>query len=268
MEERLEALEQELLQVQKLAAIGIMASGIAHNLNGPLSVIVGYLDLMYSLHPELQELPLVLAQTERMKEIISNMMIKSRHEQDNHKRTVDINLLLQNELKFLEANLEFKNNIKKQYEFSRGLPLIYGVYSDFSQVFLNLINNALDAMVDSPVKSLQVCTRYDRDNIYVEIADTGCGLEMKEVEQIFKPFYSTKPPVGQNTPGRPCGTGLGLSSSQQLVTKYNGDMVVEGKPGEGAKFTVIIPIACNQNVKRQDLGAGETEQQATEICCV
>jgi PAS domain S-box-containing protein len=246
LEQQNEKLQDELLREQKLANIGMLASGIAHNLNGPLSVIVGYLDLLYARNPQLEEVPLVLAQAERMKEIISNMMMKSRHEQDTRKRAVDLNILLQEELKFLEANLYFKNNIKKQYEFTRGIPLIYGFYSDFSQAFLNIINNAIDAMVDSPRKHLYVKTYYDEQSIYVQIADTGCGLTPEEIDKIFAPFYSTKPPVGENQIGKPCGTGLGLSSTRELVRKYGGEILVDGKPGEGARFTVVYPIHINR----------------------
>lgn len=245
LEEKQRSLELKLIQEHKLSAIGILASGIAHNLNGPLSVIVGYLDLLYTRHPDLEEIPLVLAQTERLKEIISNMMIKSRHEQDVRNRPVNINILLQNELKFLEANLEFKHKINKQYEFAIGLPDIYGVYSDFSQSFLNIINNAVDAMAGSPVKNLHIKTDFDSENIYVEFRDTGCGLDPEEAHKFFNPFYSTKPPVGEGGPGRPTGTGLGLSSSYQFIKNYGGTILVRGKPGEGANFKVVIPIHEN-----------------------
>ena len=242
LQQKLKALEVELQQEKKLSAIGMQASGIAHNLNGPLAIIVGYLDLLGSLHPELQEIPLILSQAERMKEIIANMMIKSRHEQDTRMRSVDLNMLLQEELKFLESNLYFKNNVVKQYEFARDLPTVWGLYSDFSQIFLNLISNALDAMAESHTKKLQVATHRDADNIYVEISDTGHGLDPVEAPRLFSPFYSTKPPVGQAVEGEPCGTGLGLSSAAQLAAKYGGRILVDGKLGEGAKFTVVFPL--------------------------
>ncbi len=268
LEQQNEQLRGELLSEQKLATIGMLASGIAHNLNGPLSVIVGYLDLLYARNPQLEEVPLVLAQAERMKEIISNMMMKSRHEQDTRKRAVDLNALLQAELKFLEANLYFKNNIKKQYEFTRGIPLIYGFYSDFSQTFLNIINNAIDAMVDSPRKHLQVKTYFDEQSIYIQISDTGCGLTPEDIDKIFAPFYSTKPPVGENQVGKPCGTGLGLSSARDLVKKYGGEILVDGKLGEGARFTVVYPIHINrppQTPQSEETGRKEPAEAESVI---
>lgn len=260
LEEKQRALELKLLHEHKLSAIGFLASGIAHNLNGPLSVIMGYLDLLYSRYPDLNDIPMILAQTERMKEIITNMMIKSRHEQDTRKRPLNINTILQNELKFLEANLEFKHKIDKQYEYTPGLPDIYGVYSDFSQSFLNIVNNALDAMVDSPVKNLSVKTDFDPDNIYVEFNDTGCGLDPSEADRLFSPFYSTKPPVGEANPGRPTGTGLGLSSAFQLIKSYGGNIYVDGEPGVGAKFTVVIPIEQNLPPKESSAQARRIEE--------
>lgn len=245
LEEKQRSLELKLIQEHKLSAMGVLASGIAHNLNGPLAVIVGYLDLLYTQHPDLEEIPLILAQTERLKEIISNMMVKSRHEQDLRSRPLNLNTLLQNELKFLEANLDFKHKIDKQYEFAVGMPDIYGVYSDFSQCFLNIIDNAIDAMVDSPVRKLNIKTSFDDENIYVEFRDTGHGLDPHNVHKIFTPFYSTKPPVGEGHPDRPTGTGLGLSSSYQLIKDYGGTIEVEGKPGQGATFKVVIPIYRN-----------------------
>lgn len=256
------SLEDKLLREQKLSEIGILASGIAHNLNGPLSIIVGYLDLLYSRAGDLEEIPIILAQTERMRDIISNMMIKSRQEQDGRSRTLSLNTLLKNELKFLDANLNFKHNIEKQFEFAVGLPEIYGVYSDFSQSFLNIINNALDAMVDSPVKKLSVKTSFDRENITVEFKDTGCGLDPSDADKLFTPFYTTKPPVGEAEPGHPTGTGLGLSSTYQLIKKYHGTLLVDGSPGNGAHFTVLIPIKENQQPREAKETASDIQSEA------
>ncbi len=248
----LERLRCELAREQKLSAIGVLASGIAHNLNGPLSVIVGYLDLLFAKHPEMEEIPLILSQTERMKEIIATMMIKSRQDQDDRRRLINLNALLKNELKFLEANLYFKHQVEKVYDFDPGVPDIYGVYSDFSQCFLNLINNALDAMADSSVKRLTVRTRADADNITVEIEDTGCGLDPENIEKIFDPFFSTKPPVSEADGSRPTGTGLGLSTTRRIISEYRGTITADGSPGNGAKFTIVIPIAENQPPRDRD----------------
>jgi PAS domain S-box-containing protein len=246
LEEKQRALELKLIHEHKLSAIGILASGIAHNLNGPLSIIIGYLDLLYSRNPHIEEIPIILTQGERMKDIISNMMIKSRHEQDTRKKSINLNTLLQNELKFLEANLEFKHHIDKHYVFEPNLPNIYGIYSDFSQCFLNLINNAIDAMYDAPIKTLTVTTEFDNENLSVSFRDTGYGLDPKDMDKIFSPFYSTKPPVGEAGEGEPTGTGLGLSTAYQLIKAYGGSIEVDGARGKGTEFKVVIPIERNR----------------------
>ncbi|MCX6640333.1 MAG: ATP-binding protein [bacterium] len=237
------SLEANLMQAYKLASIGILASGIAHNLNGPLSVIVGYLDMLNSRMTDSPEISLILAQAERMKEIIATVMLKSRNAQEIRRRPLDLNEVISNELKFFEANLVFKHKIQKTCNLAEKLPEIEGVYSDFSQCFSNIINNAIDAMHLAPEKKLFVSTRSDEQNVYIEFKDTGVGLDPEESEKLFIPFYSTKAPFGESDSGKPTGTGLGLFSARQLLAKYGGKILVDGKPGQGAHFTVVIPIA-------------------------
>ncbi|MBU0518275.1 PAS domain S-box protein [bacterium] len=239
-------LREGLREAQKLSSIGVLASGIAHNLNGPLAVITGYLDLICSKNPDIEEIPLVLNQAERLKDIIANMMAKSRQEKDSRKKPINLNTLLKNELKFLESNLIFKHHIDKIYEFSPDLPDILGIYSDFSQCFLNIVNNALDAMNDSPVKRLAVKSWYDEKNIYIKIQDTGCGLDPEKAPLLFAPFYTTKPAVGETITDQPTGTGLGLSTTFQLIKNYSGKIEVDGAPGEGAAFSITIPLEPNR----------------------
>jgi signal transduction histidine kinase len=101
-------------------------------------------------------------------------------------------------------------------------------------------------MVDSKIKTLKVTTRCDDENVYVDITDTGHGLEPEEASKIFAPFFTTKPPVGEAREGRPTGTGLGLPSSVGLSAKYGGRIHVEGRRGVGATFTVVLPIEQNR----------------------
>jgi signal transduction histidine kinase len=107
-------------------------------------------------------------------------------------------------------------------------------------------------MVYSPVKKLHVNTRFDEENIYVEFRDTGYGLDPAEADNLFTPFYSTKPPVGEAQSGDPTGTGLGLSSTYQLINKYHGTILVDGSPNNGAHFTVVVPIKENQPSRKAE----------------
>lgn len=258
---RLEARQQEmhleLIQHAKLSSIGMLAAGIAHNMNVPLQGIINHIELLKMTRSDVPYLDDMLTQAQRIAAIINNMLFKSRQEQDQGMRELDLNQLLVEELTFLNADLEFKHRIVKDYQFEPNLPTIRGVYSDFSQALLNIIRNALDAMHNSPEKRLSVKTQVlPSREILVEISDTGCGIEPEHLKQIFNPFFSTKPPAGQQNGNEPAGTGLGLSSAYQLLKKYQVRYDVQSEVGKGTTFRVYIPLAgCSveESVKEDDL---------------
>ena len=244
---------RELEQAQKLESVGLLASGIAHNLNGPLSGIQGFTELLRVTHPELHELDVILKQTQKIKDIIRTLMIRARHQEEVDTRHIQLNELLRTELAFLEADLFFKHEIEKVYDFDDDLPEVRGVYGDFSQALLNIINNAVDAMYETPQKVLKVRTRHDDGCIKIEIEDSGTGMTEKVKERIFEPFFTTKPSMdGEQSEGRR-GTGLGLSGSRQLLARYDGKIEVQSQPGKGSTFRVVVPSeekaqgSCPQN---------------------
>ncbi len=246
MEGRQRLMERLLADERKLADIGMLAAGIAHNISSPLMVISGYTQLLKTKLTKMKEFDVILGQIDKISEITRNMMIKSRSEQDKGIKPIDINGLLQTELKFLEANLHFKSKVEKQYNLDPNIPKINGVYSDFSQAFSNIINNALDAMFNRPVRRLAVSTKKLANEIRITISDTGGGIPVENIERIFDPFFSTKPPVGDVKEGEPTGTGLGLSTSQQLITNYGGKISVESEPDVGTTFTITLPVIPSQ----------------------
>ena len=169
-------------------------------------------------------------------------MIRARHQEEVDARHIQLNELLRTELAFLEANLFFKHEIEKIYDFDSDLPEVWGVYGDFSQALLNIINNAIDAMYDTPQKVLKVRTRRDDGCVKVEIEDTGVGMTDKVKERIFEPFFTTKPSMdSEDSEGRK-GTGLGLSGSRQLLARYDGKIDVQSQTGKGSTFSVLLPI--------------------------
>jgi signal transduction histidine kinase len=170
--------------------------------------------------------------------IIENMMEKSHKAQRRELEQLDINHILRAELDFMEGNLDFKHNIAKDYQFDSNLPRVEGFYGDFSQTFMNLINNAIDAMYKSETRRLRVCTRHDSEYIYVDIEDTGCGIPEENRERIFEFAFTTKPVVSQN--GVPSGTGIGLFNGRHLMNRYGAEIKVKSQPGE-TTFTVQIP---------------------------
>ena len=242
MEERQRELEVELLKEQRLSFIGLLSSGIAHNVKNPLTIISGYIQLMKAEMPNRKELDNILQQVERIESIINNLMVKSRMEQKLEKCSLDLNELLTTELNFLEADSYFKNNVKKEYQFQAILPLIKSVYSDFSQGLLNIILNAIDAMHESKEKTLTIKTYSDDDFIYIEISDTGCGIPETDIPNLFTPFYTTKPSYIEEGTKRPKGTGLGLFSTYQILKPYGVKFDVKSEVGKGTAFKIKIPI--------------------------
>jgi signal transduction histidine kinase len=116
------------------------------------------------------------------------------------------------------------------------------MYSYISQVFYNLINNAMDSMWDRKVRELTIVTRQDESKVYMDIADTGCGIAPEDVSKLFDPFYTSKPAKGEEkTEGEPTGTGLGLYTCIELLKPFNGEIAISSNPGKGSVFTVVLP---------------------------
>ncbi len=260
-------LETQLVQAEKLSAIGRLAQGIAHNLLTPLTVIKGRTQLILEeardyfedelpallskmagrkleMPPHIaeiyenmrQELSAIERGSRTMQEIIDNLIYKSRREQEEHKQLVDINDLLWQELKFLDGDPRFKHYIEKVYNFYEEPLYIEGVYSDFSQSFSNLIKNAIDAMEGCEKPVLTITTRSDDEYVYIEFRDTGVGIPPENIPHLFEPFFTTKPING----GTLTGTGLGLYSCYQLLSPYGAQFEVKSKPGD-TTFTVKMP---------------------------
>lgn len=254
LEKKQREMELELMEKHKLASIGMLAEGIAHNLNTPLTGISGNalllresLDELYKGLPERAKLHYeeckkylerIINQANKMDVIIKNLLYKSRQEQEGGKQLIDINQLLREELQFLEADMRFKHEIRKIYNFDETIQPIEGVYSDFSQSFVNIIRNAMDAMYGQEKQELTITTRQDNDFIYVEIHDTGVGIKEEHIPKIFDPFFTTKPLTAPD--GRPTGVGLGLHSCYRLMEPYGVKFEVESKPGD-TTFIMKIP---------------------------
>ena len=246
----LRMMEIHLRQAQKLEAIGLLASGLAHNINSPLSAIVMTAEIAQTKYPEVSEFDDILQATARINEIVNNLMTKSRQEQTDTEMDIDINQLVKTELKFLEANLFFKHNVERNTQLADNLPTVQGLYSDFSQCFQNLVSNAIDAMSQSENCELIVYSRYDEasNRIILSIRDSGSGIARNDLQKIFEPFFTTKAHLHETDSGRPSGTGLGLSAVRQLLARYGADITVESELGKGSEFTVSIPVKTPSSI--------------------
>ncbi len=265
LEARQKEMQMEIMQHAKLSSIGMLAAGIGHNLNVPLQGIINHIELLKMTQDNIPYLDDILNQAQRISAIINNMLYKSRQEQDLEKRPIDLNQLLVEELKFLNADLVFKHRIKKEYQFDPNLPMVQGVYGDFSQSLLNIIKNAIDAMHDTPEKKLSVKTEACSDGkILIEIRDTGCGIPPEYQERIFDPFFTTKPVNGKQKGDEPSGTGLGLSSAYQLLKKYDARFEVLSRPGEGTIFRVYIPYKTENAPSADSTAEASGDQEPAE----
>jgi signal transduction histidine kinase len=177
-----------------------------------------------------------------MEDIITTILRKTREEHSLEERFIDLNAVLTEGLKFLDANPFFKHQVTKNIQLADSLPKIRGLYSDFSQSFNNVIKNALDAMRDSTTKTLTIRTWHDAAGLHVAVADTGKGIDPAMAKRLFQPFQSTKPLAGDEGPDRPGGTGLGLFMVRTLLKRYGARCSVESTPGEGTSFTISLPI--------------------------
>ena len=261
-EEHRRKLELEVMQQSRLSSIGLLTAGIAHNLRGPLTSLIGYISLMQNGHGEPEDVDKMMKMAGNMDNIINTMMVKSRRSQETQKSDINLSELLSAELSFLEADMEFKHRVKKEYDFQERLPPIHGVYSDFSQGLMNIVQNAIHAMHDSKTKKLTVKTSCDGENFYVSISDTGCGIPEEDIPQLFSPFFSTKQKLDAKKGDEPTGTGLGLYSSYHLLQTYSAKIDVESKVGKGTTFTVIFPLVESDEPQHVCAEEAETVQEA------
>ena len=233
--EELAAVQNTLVQSQRLASLGKLAAGIAHEINNPLGGILVLSSLVVEDlkddDPHRENLEEVIKQTMRCRDIVKGLLQFSRQE-EGKTEYVKVNDILNNTLSLIEKQALF-HNIEVVKNLDDELPYILGDNSQLQQVFINVILNAVQSMKE--IGTLTINTLYDKKNdmVVIEISDTGCGIAEESIDRIFDPFFTTKE-VGE-------GTGLGLSIAYGIVTKHHGRMRVKSKVGEGSTFTIKIP---------------------------
>ncbi|WP_319543268.1 ATP-binding protein [uncultured Pseudodesulfovibrio sp.] len=233
-------LGKELIQSQKVLALGEISTGIAHEINNPLNIILREVELLRMQlesppSPEEMEeiqdsLDSILGQVERCSEITHKLLDFARHRRPVS-QFADINLLMEDMLSLVERE-SGSDSIWIVRAFDDLLPMVKTDPPLLRQVFLNLLINAVQAMGKSGV--IFVSTFCEKNMVCIEVRDTGPGIPPEDIKRVFNPFYTTKPP-GE-------GTGLGLSVSLRIVNELGGTISVKSTAGEGASFTVRIPI--------------------------
>jgi PAS domain S-box-containing protein len=237
-------LEEQVLHSEKLAALGRLAAGVAHEIGNPLTSISTFAQLLREMATDefaQNSLDIINNHIQRITDIVRRMATFARADSLNLKE-VQVNDVLNATLDLMRLDKRMKSSITIEVSLDPGLPEITTDEGRLSQVFINIFLNALDAMPDGG--SLNVGTRQGLDDqgkeaILISFADTGTGIPSSELKKIFDPFFTTKE-AGK-------GTGLGLSVSYDIIKRFKGDIHVVSEPGKGTVFTVVLPIEQEKN---------------------
>lgn len=230
-------IEKQLIKSEKLATIGLLSSGIAHELRNPLNIIetVRYAleDALGHRQPELdRKLEIIKKNVRRASVIIENLLQFSRHSEYERER-VDVEKLIDTTLSLVEKETAMRNiSIERQYG---GVPRTFFSLDSLKQVFLNIIYNAVQAMPHGGLLRIKTLASADGEWLDVDFGDTGVGIPATNLSHIFTPFFSTKQESG--------GTGLGLYLSYSIIKREGGDILVRSREGKGTTFTVKLPVA-------------------------
>ncbi|MBI2844255.1 MAG: GAF domain-containing protein [Armatimonadetes bacterium] len=263
--DQLQKTQAELIQSEKLASIGQLAGGVAHEINNPLLVILGRAELalekLQHENPMRKDLEIIQSQTERIAEIVRNLLRFSRTSKVDDFGAVAINDVIENTLALTESQMA-KGNISVLRKLDLDLPLVWGNPGHLQQVFVNLTINAHQAMAEKG-GTLTVLTRTSRGKLFVQFRDTGPGIQPEDREKIFEPFFTTKDETE--------GTGLGLAITSGIIHAHGGKIEAGGDPGKGAVFTIELPVMqTEQSAKEvggreQDTGCGRRERNTRAV---
>jgi len=235
--DNLQRLQTQVVQKEKLASLGQLVAGAAHEINNPVAAILGYSELLSSskaLAPEqvamVQKIGL---QARRTRELVTDRLSFAQ-QTPKEMSPVDVGSLLQRAVQM--ETLRPGENIRVETNIESGLPRIMGNANQLFQACMQIISNAMDALVEAGGGLLSVTARVEAGEIVMEFSDTGHG--MREPAKVFDPFYTTKP-VGK-------GTGLGLSATYGVVQNHNGQITCQNKPDGGALFIIRLPIVSQR----------------------
>jgi PAS domain S-box-containing protein len=242
MERKLQETHLQLVSSEKMASLGKLAAGIAHEINNPLGGILIYSSLLMEDLPEAdprrQDLARIVQETGRCKEIVKSLLEFAR-QSEPRMEPVDVNRAITDGLFFLENQALFLN-IRISKRLDPSLPKAFGNAGQLKQVFMNIIINAAEAMHGNGELTIHTSASPDRKTVFMEFSDTGEGIPEENLSRIFEPFFTTKD-IGK-------GTGLGLATSYGIIESHGGRIGVKSRVGEGATFTIELPVHPEENV--------------------
>ena len=230
----LKRVQAQLVQSEKLAALGELVGGAAHELNNPLTAMMGYSDLLGAtpLTDSQRSMLEKIAQQVRRTRVLVSSLLSFARQVPGQKTQVNLSVIAQTAIKLVQPQLH-SHKVDLRSDFMPDLPPVIGDSNQLLQVCVHILNNASQALHEVPAGIVQVSTKTDGANVVLEFADNGPGA--REPERVFDPFYTTKP-VGQ-------GTGLGLSACYGIVQEHQGKILCRNRPEGGAVFRIEIPAA-------------------------
>jgi signal transduction histidine kinase len=255
--ENLKRLQVQLVQSEKLASLGQLVGGAAHELNNPLAAMLGYSDLLIAtpLSGEQRVLAERIGQQVRRTKALLSSLLSFAKQVPTEKAPVDLNALARTAVNLSQPQLQVRG-IETKLDLAPGLPQVLGDSNQLLQVCLHIANNAIHAMEDSGAGKLTVSTQEQNGSIALQFADNGPGA--REPDRVFDPFYTTRP-VGQ-------GSGLGLSACYGIVQEHNGRILCNNLPEGGAVFRIELPALSPAPASRLDAhkSPAQTESRPSE----
>jgi len=233
------ASQAQLIQAEKLSALGTVTAGIAHELNNPIMGILNYVQYCVGKTSEDDRRHAILQdaerETKRCADIIRNLLTFSRFEKQEAElyEKEHVQTVFERVLSLLSFRIE-SEKVVATLDIDSSTPEIMINVGTVQQVLLNLMGNALDALKETENPEIRIRVYPDRESVRVTVEDNGCGIPAEHLNRIFDPFFTTKP-AGK-------GTGLGLSVSRSIITAHGGELTCDSEEGKGTRFTVVLPV--------------------------
>jgi signal transduction histidine kinase len=245
MLEELERTQAQLVQSEKLASIGLLAGGVAHEINNPLTVILGRTEMMLmgdGLPEDVRtDVETIRGETSRIAEIVRNLLAFSRDSATTAYEPLDVAEVVRRSLALVEHQMTL-DNIKVIRDLTPDLPQVRANLGQLEQVMTNLFINAVHAMSDGGTLTVRTLAAGPNE-VGIEVADTGCGIAEEALGKVFEPFFTTK------DEGK--GTGLGLAVAYGIIQRHGGHIGVDSREGEGTRFTVVLPALDPSTLRGQ-----------------
>jgi len=239
--------QAKFYQAEKMATIGMLATGVAHEVNNPLTAIFGFAEGLRRRLPAMREavdprvmedvddyVNTILRECRRCQDIVTTLLTFSRHKSMSFS-PVSLNAVVGDTLKLLRSHLKQRSQAKisVHMDLCEDLPKVNGDERQIKQVMLNLLVNAMDA-ITGPGRIVITTFQSEEDMVCLRVEDSGCGIPKENMDKLFEPFFTTK------RAGK--GMGIGLSTCMSIVEKHHGQIQVKSQPGQGASFTVKLPV--------------------------